>query len=165
MVTLLVAWARNQVIGRDNDLPWYLPADLKRFRQLTTGHSVIMGRKTFDSIMQRLGRPLTNRTNIILTRDKGYQASGSLVAGSLSEALQLVPSGQQTFVIGGAKVFRQALPIADRLHVTEIDAEIEGDVRFPEFDRSRWREVERTEHGPDDKNAYHYAFITYERKS
>lgn len=165
MVALVVAWARNQVIGRDNDLPWYLPADLKHFRQLTTGHSVIMGRKTLDSIMKRLGRPLPNRTNIVLTRDTLYQAPGCLVASSLDEALKLVPNGQEAFVIGGAEVFNQALPMADRLHVTEIDAEINGDVHFPEFDRSQWREIERAGYTADDKNPYDYAFITYERQS
>ena len=159
MVSLLVAYARNRVIGKNNDLPWYLPADLKRFKELTTGQTVVMGRKTFDSIIARNGKPLPNRTNVVITRDSEYLAEGAEVVHTIEDALK---GSAEIFVIGGAEIFRQALPLADRIYATEIDADIEGDVYFPEIG-SGWREVAREPHQADEKNQYNYAYVTYEK--
>lgn len=165
MVSLLVAYAHNRVIGKDNDLPWYLPADLRRFKELTTGHPVIMGRKTFDSIIARNGKPLPNRTNIVVTRDPDYGFDGAMVTNDLDEAIMMAQPQGETFVIGGAEIFRQTISLADRIYATEIDADIAGDVQFPEFDRVLWQEVSRESHEPDDKNPYRYDYVTYEKTS
>jgi len=158
--------ARNRVIGRDNTLPWHLPADMRHFRELTTGHPVLMGRKTFES----LGRPLPGRTNIVITSNRHYAAQGCLVAHSLDEALALaVPHTRscdpQVFVIGGEKLYAQMLPHADLLYVTLVEAEIEGDSRFPDFDLTKWRETLTVTHPADDKNPYPCVFRTLERKT
>lgn len=154
-VNLIAALARNRVIGRGNTMPWHLPADLKRFRALTLGHPVIMGRRTYESI----GRPLPGRDNIVVSRS-GFSADGVRCAPSLERAVEL--AGARTmFVIGGGEIYRLALPLAARLHLTEIQAEPEGDTWFPEFDRARWREVAR-EAGPGD-GAPAFDFVTYER--
>lgn len=157
--------ARNGVIGRDNALPWRLPADLQHFKALTTGHPVMMGRKTFES----LGRPLPNRTNIVVTRDRNYAPPGARVAHSLDEALAMatayLPADRQVFVIGGENLYTQMLPRAERLYVTLVDAEVDGDARFPEFDWQQWRELERHEHPADDRNRYACRFLTLERKT
>lgn len=157
--------ARNGVIGRDNALPWRLPADLQRFKALTTGHPVVMGRKTYES----LGRPLPNRTNIVVTRDRAFAPEGVQVAHSLDEALALasaaLPADRLVFVIGGENLYAQILPRADRLYVTLVDAEIDGDARFPPFDWQQWQERERLEHPADDKHAYRCLFLTLERKT
>jgi len=164
-IALIWAMARNRVIGRDNALPWHLPADMRHFRELTTGHPVLMGRKTFES----LGSPLPGRTNIVVTSNRNFAAKGCLVAHSLGEALaQAIPHTQPDdpllFVIGGAQLYTQALPYADRLYVTQVEAEIEGDAQFPDFDRTLWREIEKVSHPADDKNHYAYFFQTLERK-
>lgn len=159
ILSLVVAYARGGVIGKDNKLPWRLSADLRRFRTITLGKPVVMGRRTFESI----GHPLDGRTNIVLTRDPAYLPEGALVARSLDEGIRLAGEAGEIVVIGGADVFAQALPRADRMYVTEIDAEIDGDRSFPDFDRAEWREVERSDHGPDERNAYRYRFVTLER--
>lgn len=158
--------ARNRVIGRDNALPWRLPADMKHFRELTTGHPVLMGRKTFES----LGRPLPNRTNIVVSTDRHYAPPGCLVAHSLDEALALAdahvpPDDPEIFVIGGEKLYAQMLPRADRLYMTRVETDAEGDARFPEFDLGAWREIRRDLHPADDKNPFPCTFLTLERKS
>lgn len=163
MISLLVAYAKNGVIGKQNDLPWYLPADLKRFKQLTVGHPVIVGRKTFDSITKRLGHSLPDRPNIVLTRDSQYQYEGAKVVSGMEEALAATDASEEVFVIGGAEIYRQALPVAGRIYATEVKAEIDGDVFFPEFDRKSWREVERQTNTADEKNPYDYDFVVYER--
>nr|AIA11423.1 Dihydrofolate reductase [uncultured bacterium] len=160
MVSLLVAYAHNGVIGKDNDLPWYLPADLKRFKELTTGKTVVMGRKTFDSIITRNGKPLPNRTNVVITRDPSYHAEGAEVVHTIQDALT---GSDEVFVIGGAEIFKQALPLADQIYATEIDADIEGDVYFPEIDKSVWRQAARESHQADEKNRYNYSYVTYEK--
>ncbi|WP_119278071.1 dihydrofolate reductase [Calidithermus roseus] len=166
MLSLVVAMAENRVIGRDNTLPWRLPNDLKRFRRLTMGHPVIMGRKTYESI----GKPLPGRTNIVVTRTPGYSAPGCMVVGSLEAALRVAEAAphdparpRETFVIGGAELYAQALPLADRIHLTLVHAEVAGDTFFPAFDQSVWREVSRERHEPDDQHAYAYSFVTLER--
>lgn len=129
-VSLIVAMSQNRVIGYQNKLPWHLPEDLKRFKEITTGHTVIMGRKTFESI----GRPLPGRKNIVLTRNPGYRAEGVVVFSGLTEALGAVPAGEEVFILGGAEVFREALPLADKIHLTLIHKEFQGDTFFPELD-------------------------------
>jgi dihydrofolate reductase len=165
IIALVWAMARNGVIGRDNALPWRLPADLQHFKALTTGHPVLMGRKTFES----LGRPLPNRTNIVVTRDRNYAPPGARVAYSLDEALAMatayLPADRQVFVIGGENLYTQMLPRAERLYVTLVDAEVDGDARFPTLDWQQWRELERREHPADDRNRYACRFLTLERKT
>lgn len=147
-LSIIVARARNGVIGRDNALPWHLPEDLRHFRATTLGHPVVMGRHTFESI----GRPLPGRRNIVLSRDPGWSASGCERAGSLDEAMALCAGQPEVFVIGGAQVYRDALEHADRLIVTEVDVDVEGDARFPAPDPLQWRVVDarpgRSEAGP-----------------
>lgn len=157
--------ARNGIIGRDNALPWRLPADLRHFKALTTWHPVLMGRKTFES----LGRPLPNRTNIVVTRDRNYAPPGARVAHSLDDAMAVadahLPDDRLVFVIGGENLYTQMLPRADRLYVTLVDAEVDGDARFPAFDWQEWRETERREQPADEHNAYPCRFLTLERRT
>jgi len=139
MVSLIVAMARNGVIGKDNRLPWHLPEDLKRFKRLTMGHHIIMGRKTYESI----GKLLPGRTTVIVSRSQDYLVPGAIIAHSLEEAIDRCANNDEIFVIGGAEIYRAALPLADRLLITQIDREIAGDTVFPPVDWSRWREIER----------------------
>ena len=157
-ISLLAALARNRVIGADNRLPWHLPEDLRRFKALTLGHPVIMGRKTYASI----GRPLPGRTNIVVTRDPGYAAPGCIVVHTLDEAIAAGADAAEIFVIGGAEIYALALARADRLHLTEIDAEFPGDARFPEFDAAKFALVAR-ETGVHD--GLRFAFCVYDRRS
>ncbi len=150
--------ARNGVIGRDNALPWRLPADLARFKQLTMGHHLIMGRKTWESI----GRVLPGRTMVVLSSRPDFAVPGVLHARSIEQALALCGE-DEVFVAGGAEVFRQLLPRATRLCMTLVDADIPGDIRFPEFDESTWSLTSREPHLPDERNPYPYTFLTYER--
>jgi dihydrofolate reductase len=152
VVSLVAALARNRVIGAGNRLPWHLPEDLRRFKRLTMGAPVIMGRKTHESI----GKPLPGRRNIVVTRQPGARWEGCEVAGSLEAALAAAGDAPEVFVIGGAELYAAALPRADRLHLTLIDAEYEGDALFPEFDPAGWRETAR-EPGTG------FTFVTYER--
>ena len=158
---LVFAAARNGVIGRDNGLPWSLPADLAFFKRLTMGHPVLMGRRTWDSI----GRPLPGRLNLVLTRDAGLRLEGATVVHTLAAALTAVGSAPRLMVIGGADLFRMCLPNAAVLHLTEVDADVEGDVTFPTWDRQAWREVARAAHPADARHAYGYSFVTLERAS
>ncbi len=162
---LVVAAAENGVIGRNNQLPWYLPEDLKHFKRVTLGKPVIMGRKTWESI----GRPLPGRTNIVITRQPDYLAEGARVVDSLEAALELaegvalIDGADEVMVIGGADIYRLALPRADRVYLTEVHAEVEGDAFFPDWDRSHWREVSRERQPARDESEYAYSFVTYER--
>jgi dihydrofolate reductase len=157
-LALIAAVARNGVIGGGNTLPWRLPADLKRFRALTTGHAVIMGRRTWESI----GRALPDRQNIVVTRQPGYAAQSALVKSSLDEALRAAALPAPVFCIGGGELYALALPRAATLHLTEIDRDFDGDTRFPDFDRAAWREAARDEHHSPE--GFAYAFVTYERR-
>lgn len=159
MISFVVAYAKGRVIGRDNALPWRLPTDMRRVRALTMGKPLIMGRRTYESI----GRPLEGRTSIVLTRDPTFRAEGVKVARTPDEALGLAGDAPEVIVFGGADVFRTFLPRADRLYVTEIDADIPGDRTFPEIDPREWRETERSEHAPDERNPHPYRFITLDR--
>jgi dihydrofolate reductase len=162
-LSIIVAVAENGVIGRGNELPWRLSDDLKRFKRLTMGHAVIMGRKTWESI----GRPLPGRRMIIVTRQLNYQAEGCVLAGDLPAACGLAasPGAEEAFIIGGAEIYRQALPLADRLYVTRVHAVVEGDKLFPEYDASRWRMTHSEEFAADDKNEFATTFETYEKKT
>ena len=142
-------------------MPWHAPEDLKRFKQLTLGNAVIMGRKTFESI----GTPLSGRDNIVITRSPDWVRTGCRVARSLEAALALIQGSPEAFVIGGAEIYALALPQAARLYLTEIEREFDGDAFFPEFDRSHWREVSRERHAPDGPEGFDYAFVEYERKA
>ena len=152
--------ADNRVIGKNNALPWHLPADLKHFKQLTMGKPIVMGRKTFESI----GKPLPGRTNIIVTRDTSYIAEGCVVVHSLDEALSIAKEQEEAMVIGGAKLFEQILPLAERIYLTEIHQEFDGDTHFPDLNKDEWSECERSTHGPDECNQYAYSFIVLERR-
>lgn len=156
-LSVIAAVASNRVIGRDNGLPWHLPEDLKHFRGLTMGHHIIMGRKTFQS----LGRLLPGRTTVVVSRQPGYTVEGAKVARSLHEAVAACAGDEEIFVIGGAELYREALTLADRLYLTEIDAAVEGDAWFPDYDRAAWREEARERHLSADGLAY--SFVTYRR--
>ena len=158
-IAFVVAYARGRIIGRDNALPWKMPADMRRVRELTMGKPLIMGRRTYESI----GRPLEGRTSIVLTRDPAFRAEGVLVARSEDEALALAGGAPEVIVFGGSEVFARFLPRADRLYITEIDADIAGDRTFPDIDRREWRETERVEHAADERNAHPYRFLTLDR--
>jgi dihydrofolate reductase len=157
-LSLIVAADRNNLIGRDNQLPWHLPADLAFFKRTTMGAPMLMGRKTWESI----GRPLPGRTSIVITRDPDYRAEGAMVVHSIKAGIAAAGDVPELFVIGGAKLFVDTLPLADRLYLTRIEHAFEGDTWFPEIG-GEWREINREEHGPDEKNLYTYAFITLER--
>jgi len=155
---LVVAYADNRVIGRDNTLPWRLPGDLAHFKRTTLGHPIVMGRNTWES----LGRPLPGRTNIVITRNPAYAATGAVVVPSLQAALQARPPGQDDVcVIGGAQIYALALPLAHRIVATEVHAQVDGDAYFPELPAGQWREVSR-EPQPVE-NGYAYDFVVYER--
>jgi dihydrofolate reductase len=157
-VTLIVAAAAG-VIGRDNAMPWHLPADLAHFKLLTWGKPIVMGRKTFQAI----GKPLPGRRNVVVTRDADWSAPGVTVAHSLDEALAVCGDAPEVMVIGGAQLYAAALPRADRIHLTEVHAVIEGDTFFPELAPAEWREVARLEHAPDARNPHAMSFLTLER--
>lgn len=158
-LTLIAAVARNGVIGRDGDLPWRLRADMKQFKRRTVGHPILMGRKTWESLPRR---PLPERVNVVLTRQAGYRAEGAVVAGSVQEALASVDAAE-VFVIGGESIYAAALPHAARLVITHVDAEVDGDARFPDVDWSAWRAVERARHDADERNDHPFEVVVYER--
>jgi dihydrofolate reductase len=167
-VNIIVAIASNGVIGGENKLLWHLPADLKYFKQLTTNHTIIMGRKTYESI----GRALPNRINIVISRKTDFSAEGCFIANSLENALQLAASfedkniendEQSVFIIGGAQIYSLALPITQKLFVTEVKHSFEGDTYFEKIDAEIWKEVEREQHFANEKNIYDYDFVVYQR--
>ena len=160
-VNAIVAVSKNKVIGADNKLPWYLPADLKFFKRTTLGHHIIMGRKTFLS----LNKPLPKRTNIVLTRDPFFIADGVLVAHSIYEALEIAfeREEKEVFIIGGGEIYEQSLPYLDKIYLTEVDIEVDGDTYFPELPASEWQLIHEEKHEADDRNAYDYTFKTYQK--
>jgi dihydrofolate reductase len=157
-LSLIVATAKNRVIGVNNTLPWHLPEDLKRFRALTTGHHIIMGRKTYDS----LGRLLPGRTTVIVTRNQAYKVEGAIVVHSLEDAIVACGDDQEVFLIGGAELYQDGLKLANKLYITEIDAEYEGDAFFPEFDLSEWNEAAAESY--ISVNGLGFRYLTYQRK-
>ena len=154
-IAIVVAMDRNHVIGREGGLPWHLPSDLRHFKRLTMGRPIIMGRRTHDSI----GRPLPGRDNIVVTGNPAYLAPGCRIAHSLDEALGLAADAPMACVIGGAALYREALPLASRIYLTEVHADAHGDVRFPRFERARWCEVAREYHPADARNPYAHSFV------
>jgi len=158
-LTLIAALADDRVIGRDGGLPWHLPADLAHFKLLTWGKPVLMGRRTYQAI----GKPLHGRLNVVVTHDAAWRAEGVTVAHSLDEALRAAGDAPEVMVIGGAQLYAECLPRARRLQLTRIHAQIDGDVRFPEFDLSLWDEVERHEHPADARNPHRMTFLSYRR--
>lgn len=156
MIKIIVAISRNRVIGNNNQLIWSLPADLKRFKQITTGNTVVMGRKTYESI----GKPLPNRRNIIITRDNEYKADGCEIVNSLEEALMLC--NNDCFIIGGGEIYKQSMDLADKIYLTIVNEDFEGDTFFPEIG-NEWVKVGREDYEPDEKNKYKYSFIEYEK--
>ena len=164
MISLIAAVADNNVIGRDNRLPWHLPADLKFFKNTTTGHHVLMGRKTFDEIK----KPLPGRINVIITRQPDFHPDGVAIARSIDEAIGKAESSgdPEIFIIGGAEIFRQVLHRADRMYITRVHTEAEGDTFFPEFDDvNEWKLVDAEHYEADERNAHPYSFLTYERQA
>jgi dihydrofolate reductase len=158
--SLVVAVARNGVIGRDNALPWRLPADLAHFKKVTMGRPVVMGRRTYESI----GKPLPGRTNIVVTRNCAFQAPGCSVVSSLGEAWRAAGDADEVCVIGGTTLFEETLPMADVIHLTEVEADVEGDTYFPAFDRREWDAKELARHPADDRNAYPIRILELTRK-
>lgn len=159
MISIIVAVAKNGVIGDKNSLLWHLREDMIHFRTTTSGHPVVMGRKTYDSI----GRPLPKRTNVVITRDTNLTIEGCTMAHSLEGAVALFDKSEEVFIIGGAQIYRQALPLADRIYLTVIDKEYEGDTSFPEIDYSQWRECSREEFARGEEFEHPFSFITLER--
>jgi dihydrofolate reductase len=159
MVSLIAAMGRNRVIGKDNQLVWHLPADLRHFKETTIGKPVIMGRKTFESV----GKSLPGRTTVVVTRRVDFVAPGCLLAGSLEQALELVSSEPEILIAGGGEIYRQAIPVCDRMYITIIEHEFEGDTFFPEFDHREWVIEEERRHEADEKNRYPMLFRTYRR--
>ncbi len=158
--SIIAAYAQNRVIGKDNQLIWQLPSDLKYFKKLTTGHHIIMGRKTYLSI----GKPLPERTTVVITRNQDFQAPGCIVVHSLEDALGVSETkDNEVFICGGASIYKQAIPYCDRMYITEIYQEFKGDAFFPEFDKNKWQIIKKEVRLPDEKNQYKHAFITYER--
>jgi dihydrofolate reductase len=160
-IALVVAMARNGVIGHEGKLPWRLPDDLKHFKALTTGHTIIMGRRTWESIG---GRPLPNRRHVVITRQPNYSVDGAEVVHSFEEALERTGGEAQVFVVGGQEIYELALPRAHRLYLTLVDAAPEGDARFPEVDWSQWRTVDQTDHPADERHAHGMRFTTMDRR-
>jgi len=160
IVSLITAMDRNRLIGSNNRLPWYLPADFAHFKSVTMGKPVIMGRKTFESI----GRPLPGRTNIVLSRNPAIGFEGVECVSSFEQALALVPDAEEVMVIGGSAIYEMLLPQANRMYFTYVDAEFEGDAWFPEFDKNQWHEVESVLREADEKNLYDCRFVTLEKK-
>jgi dihydrofolate reductase len=158
-ISVVAAVARNGVIGSGNQIPWRLPEDLRRFRRLTLGHAVIMGRKTFESI----GNPLPERSNIVITRSREWVRPGCKAFPSFEAAMGAVEPTQKAFVIGGAEIYALALPLAGRIYLTEIDRDFAGDTTFPDFDRSQWRVISRERHELEGAGGFAYSFVEYQR--
>jgi dihydrofolate reductase len=165
-ISLIAALTKNRVIGINNGLPWHLPDDMKYFMQTTKAHHVIMGRKNYDSIPEKF-RPLPNRANIVVTRQKEFSAPQCAVVRSLEEGIEMARKAgeQEVFVIGGSDMYKLALPLSNRLYLTEIETELTGDTYFPEFNRSHWKETSRQHHSTDDRHAFAFDFVVYDRLS
>lgn len=159
-ISIIVAMANNRIIGANNTMPWRCPEDLKYFKSLTMGHHMIMGRKTFDSI----GKPLPGRVSVIVTRNRELHIEGCIMAHSLDEAIAACKDDNEVFIVGGAELYSLALPIVNKLYITEIQQDISGDTYFPEFDKAKWRETAREKHHQDAPQPLDYHFVTYQRK-
>ncbi len=164
MISIIVAMDRKRAIGKNNSLPWYLPADLIHFKKITTGHSIIMGRRTFDSI----GRALPKRTNVVITRDPDFSVDNVFRVSNIEEAVELAQRSEwpgEIFIIGGGEIYNQAMKLAEKLYVTLINTEVpDADIFFPEIDQNIWKESEREDHLKDSRNKFDYSFLTYTRE-
>lgn len=159
IVTMVVAIAENHAIGKNNQLLWHLPKDLKHFKQITNGHTIIMGRKTFDS----MGKPLPNRRNIVITRNQELELAGAEVVGSVEEALALCAPSEEVFIIGGGEIYKMAMPFTEKIYLTVVHHPFDGDAYFPEIDSGVWTETASEHHEADDKHQYSFTFSTLER--
>ena len=161
-ISAIVACAKNGVIGKNNEIPWYLPADFAYFKRTTINHHIIMGRNCFESI----GRPLPKRTNIVITRNPFYIASGCLMVNSIAEGIKMAETNGETeaFIIGGGEIYKQSVDLWDKLYLTEVDLDTEGDIFFPELDMTQWQLVSEEQHNKDEKNEFDYVFKVFERK-
>jgi dihydrofolate reductase len=159
-VTIIAAAAENDALGKDNDLVWRLPNDFKRFKKLTTGHHIIMGRKTFESFPE----PLPNRIHVVITRNKNYKKFGAVVVHSLREALDLAKHDDQPYIIGGGEIYKQSLDFADKIELTRVHAEVTADTFFPQIDASKWELINEDHHPKDDKHEFAFTYLTYIRK-
>lgn len=164
-ISMIAAVAENRVIGKNNDLVWRLPDDMKFFMQKTTGHHVIMGRKNFESLPPKFS-PLPNRTNIVITRQEDLFIDGAHVVNSFDDALKIARNGreEEAFIIGGGEIYKMGLAVADIMYITEIKASFDGDAFYPDFDKSQWIEVERINHPIDEKHKYEFDFVTYKHR-
>lgn len=162
IISQIVAVAENGAIGKDNDLIWRLPTDLKYFKEITTGHHIIMGRKNYESI----GRPLPNRTSVIITRNKDYKAEGCIIVNSIEEALEVAKSNGETeaFIIGGGEIYRSSLDITQTIYYTEVHESFEADTFYPHLEENIWVETSREYHTKNEKNAYNFSFVKYQKK-
>ena len=160
MLSIIVAVSENNVVGKENKLPWKLSADLKRLKSLTMGHHIIMGRKTWES----LGKALPGRINVVITTDKNFKAEGGVVVHSLNEALAYSSEDDEIFIFGGGKIFKEAMPLVNKIYITRVHSIIDGDTFFPVLDRSDWKEISREDFKADEKNQYNYSFLTLVRK-
>ncbi len=160
-ISCIVATAHNRVIGKDNDIPWYLPADLQYFKKTTINHHIIMGRNCYASI----GKPLPKRTNVIITRDPYFISSNCLVARSIPEAIHMAYENDETeaFIIGGGQIYAQSIDLWDKIYLTEVDITVEGDIFFPEIDMNQWELISEEHHKNDDKNDFDYTFKVFKR--
>jgi len=160
-ISCIVAVAENNVIGKDNDIPWYLPADLKYFKKVTSGHHILMGRKCYNSI----GRPLPNRTNLIITRDPYFITSNCVVCHSIEEGITAAKENGESelFIIGGGTIYEQTIDLWDRLYLTEVDLKVDGDIFFPEINTSQWNLISSEQHEPDEKNHYRHTFKVFDK--
>jgi dihydrofolate reductase len=163
-ISIIVAVAENNVIGKNNSLIWHLPADMKFFKEKTIGHCIITGRKNYESIPEKF-RPLPNRTNIVITRQKDYRAPGAIVVESIENAIKKAQEKNypEIFIIGGAEIYKQFLPFADKIYITKIYQSFDGDTFFPELDMQKWKEMQRIKGTTDDKNVYEHDFLTFEK--
>ncbi|MCP4460378.1 MAG: dihydrofolate reductase [Cytophagales bacterium] len=164
LISMIAAMGSNRVIGKDNDIPWHLPDDFKFFKDTTKSHYVIMGRKNWESLPAKL-QPLPNRTNIVITRQADYKAPGAIIVPTLNAAMKIAKEAkeEEAFVIGGGEIYRMALETSNRIYLTEINEDFDGQVTFPEFDKTEWKETSRVHHGTDDQHEFEFDFVTYEK--
>lgn len=160
MLTIIAAAAENNALGKDNDLVWHLPDDFKRFKRLTSGHHIIMGRKTFESFPKLL----PDRTHVIITRKNDYEPEGTIVVHSLEEAIRVSKLDEQPFIIGGGEIYKMGMKVADKIELTRVHGEFDADTFFPEFDENEWNLVKEQYHEQDEKHNYAFTYLTYERK-
>ena len=160
-ITIIAAIANNNALGKDNDLIWHLPADLKRFKKVTSGHHILMGRNTYESI----GKPLPNRTTVIITRNLNYKAAGCIVVDSIEKAIEVAKADEHIFIIGGAQIYKQTIAsnLVDQLDITQVHHSFDADVYFPEIDPKTWAEISREDFKADEKNKYDYSFVSYKK--